>query len=84
MHYIGFLFNSGNKFDSSYDRGQPLNFPVGANSGMITGMNEMASLLSKGAKATVFIPSHLGYGDQGYGDAIPPGATLAFYIDVLE
>ena len=84
MHYIGFLFNSSSKFDSSYDRGQPLNFPVGANSGMITGMNEIASLLSKGAKATVFIPSHLAYGDEGYGDAIPPAATLAFYIDVLE
>lgn len=84
MHYIGFLFNSSSKFDSSYDRGQPLNFVVGPQSGMIAGMNEIASLLSKGAKATVFIPSHLAYGDEGYGDAIPAGATLAFYIDVLE
>ena len=84
MHYIGSLYSRSSKFDSSYDRGRPLNFKVGANSGMISGMNEIAGLLSKGTKVTVFIPSHLAYGEIGSGDIIPANAMLVFYIDVLE
>jgi FKBP-type peptidyl-prolyl cis-trans isomerase len=84
MNYIGSLYNGSKKFDSSYERGRPLKFEVGENSGMINGMNEIAGLLSKGAKATVFIPSHLAYGEAGSGDIIPPNAMLVFYIDVLN
>jgi FKBP-type peptidyl-prolyl cis-trans isomerase len=84
MHYIGFLLTSVSKFDSSFDRGAPLDFVVGPSSGMITGMNEAASMLSKGAKATFFIPSHLAYGDEGNGEVIPGGATLVFYVEVME
>lgn len=84
-HYIGELLN-GKTFDSSKDRGVPLVFTVG---NMVQGWNEGVQLLRPGGKATLLIPSHLGYKDKGFitsqGDTlIPPNEPLRFDIEVLK
>ena len=66
-------------FDNSYDRGGPSPFTVG---GLIPGFNEGMKLLNRGGKALLFIPSDLGYGEQGAGAEIPPNTDLVFYIEM--
>jgi FKBP-type peptidyl-prolyl cis-trans isomerase FkpA/FKBP-type peptidyl-prolyl cis-trans isomerase FklB len=66
-------------FDNSYDRGGPAPFNVGS---LIPGFNEGMKLLNRGGKALLFIPSKLGYGEQGAGGDIPPNADLVFYIEM--
>lgn len=78
IHYTGKLVN-GTVFDSSIERGQPVEFPVG---GVIPGFSEALSLMSVGAKYMVYIPQELGYGMQAAGP-IPPGSTLMFEIELL-
>ena len=81
MHYIGKFLN-GQIFDSSYDSGIPLTFTVGENK-VIKGWEQGALLMSKDEKATLIIPSHLGYGSYGSpSGSVPPGAILMFNIDV--
>ncbi|MEX1202548.1 MAG: FKBP-type peptidyl-prolyl cis-trans isomerase [Ferruginibacter sp.] len=80
VHYLGSLIN-GQKFDASYDRGEPATFPL---NGVIRGWTEILQLMTKGAKWKVTIPSDLGYGDRGAGADIPPGATLVFDIELLD
>jgi len=82
VHYTGTLLD-GTKFDSSLDRGQPFEFPLGEGQ-VIQGWDEGIALLNKGAKATLFIPSVLGYGAQGVGSIIPPFAVLKFDVELLE
>ncbi len=79
-HYRGALL-SGKVFDSSYDRGQPASFPV---NGVIAGWTEVLQLMSVGSKWTVWIPSDKAYGDQGAGQDIGPGETLAFDIELIS
>mgnify|MGYP005753807915 CR=1 FL=1 len=81
VHYIGKLIN-GAKFDSSYDRGQPFTFTVGARQ-VIAGWDEGLQLMKSGEEARLFIPSHLAYGPYGQG-SIPPSAVLIFDIEVLR
>ncbi|MBV8502741.1 MAG: FKBP-type peptidyl-prolyl cis-trans isomerase [Paucibacter sp.] len=76
------LLTNGKKIDSSFDRGQPFGFTVGAGQ-VIKGMDEVALKLGLGDEAVVLIPSSLGYGDKGSGP-IPPGATLVFVMQVVE
>jgi len=76
------LLTNGKKIDSSFDRGQPFGFAVGAGQ-VIKGMDEVALKLGLGDEAVVLIPSNLGYGDKG-GGPIPPGATLVFLMQVVE
>ncbi|MBU3679164.1 MAG: FKBP-type peptidyl-prolyl cis-trans isomerase [Candidatus Kapabacteria bacterium] len=78
IHYTGKLID-GKVFDSSVERGQPVEFPVG---GVIPGFSEALSLMSIGAKYMVYIPQELGYGMQSAGP-IPPGSTLVFEIELL-
>lgn len=78
-HYYGVRKSDGKMFDNSYDRGGRAPFPVG---GLIPGFNEGMKLLNRGGKAMLFIPSSLGYGEQGAGADIPPNADLVFYIDM--
>ncbi|MBS1537117.1 MAG: FKBP-type peptidyl-prolyl cis-trans isomerase [Bacteroidetes bacterium] len=79
-HYTGTLLN-GKKFDSSVDRGQPLEIPVG---GVIKGWTEALQLMKVGAKWKLFIPADLAYGDRGApGGVIGPGETLIFEIELL-
>ena len=78
-HYYGCLKANGNKFDTSFDQGAPIPFGVGQ---LVPGFNEGMKLLNRGGKAILFIPSALGYGDQGAGDVIPPNSDLVFYIEM--
>lgn len=72
----------GKKLESSYDRGEPMRYENTENA-MIKGFNEGVSMLSKGGKATLWIPSELGYGDNGSGP-IAPAAALKFEIEVVD
>ena len=81
VHYTGWL-KSGTKFDSSHDRGQPLEFPIGRGR-VIKGRDEGVGTMKVGGKRKLVIPAHLGYGDRGAGNAIPPGATLVFDVELL-
>jgi len=78
-NYYGARKADGVMFDNSYDRGGPAPFNVG---GLIPGFNEGMKLLNRGGKALLFIPSKLGYGEQGAGGDIPPNTDLVFYIEM--
>ncbi len=82
VHYTGKLSN-GTKFDSSYDRNQPIEFELGRGR-VIKGWDEGISLLNVGSKATFIIPPDLGYGARGAGGVIPPNATLIFDVELVE
>lgn len=82
VHYTGKLLD-GTVFDSSYKRGDPLDFPIGKGQ-VIAGWDEGILLLSKGGKATLVIPSDLAYGSQGAGGVIPPNATLVFEVELVD
>ena len=81
VHYTGWL-KSGQKFDSSVDRGEPLTIPVGKGR-VIKGWDEGVGSMKVGGKRKLIIPAHLGYGDRGAGGVIPPGATLIFEVELL-
>jgi len=81
VHYTGWL-KSGQKFDSSVDRGQPFAFPIGKGR-VIKGWDEGVATMKVGGKRKLIIPAHLGYGDRGAGNVIPPGATLIFEVELL-
>lgn len=78
-HYHGTLID-GTVFDSSYDRGQPAEFPVG---GVIAGWTEALQLMGTGSKWRLYVPSELAYGAQGVG-SIPPHSALVFDVELLE
>ena len=79
-HYHGTLVN-GDVFDSSYDRGQPAEFPVG---GVIKGWTEALQLMPVGSKWRLYVPHDLAYGEQGAGGTIGPFATLIFDVELLD
>ncbi|PSL15455.1 FKBP-type peptidyl-prolyl cis-trans isomerase FklB [Marinobacterium halophilum] len=79
-HYHG-TFTDGKVFDSSYDRGQPAEFPVG---GVIAGWTEALQLMTKGAKWRLYVPYQLAYGAQGSPGGIPPYSTLVFDVELLD
>ncbi len=79
VHYRGTLIN-GTEFDSSYRRGNPIEFPV---NGVIKGWTEALQLMKEGAKWQLFIPSDLGYGARGAGASIGPNDTLIFDVELL-
>lgn len=81
-HYTGTLFDDGKKFDSSVDRGQPFEFPIGQHR-VIAGWDEGFALLKVGSKGKLIIPSSLAYGARGAGGAIPPNADLVFEVEML-
>lgn len=84
VQYIGSLVTDGSVFDQSFGRGEGIPFQLGAGR-VIPGWDEGIALLKEGDKATFFIPSDLGYGAQGTPDgSIPPGAELAFYVELEE
>jgi len=79
-HYHGTLID-GTVFDSSVDRGQPIDFPV---NGVIKGWVEALQLMPVGSKWKLFIPADLAYGDNQAGAKIAPGSTLIFDVELLE
>lgn len=81
VHYKGML-PDGSVFDSSYKRGEPIDFPLGKGH-VISGWDEGIQLLQVGDKARFVIPSHLGYGERGAGGVIPPNATLIFDVELV-
>ena len=80
VHYEGTL-TDGKKFDSSYDRGQTIEFPL---NGVIPGWTEGVQLMKEGAKYRFTIPSDLAYGPNGIPGAIPGGATLKFDVELVK
>ena len=87
VHYTGWLQNpdgsEGEKFDSSVDRDEPFDFPLGAGH-VIRGWDEGVQGMKVGGKRRLIIPADLGYGARGAGGVIPPNATLIFDVELLD
>ena len=71
----------GNVFDSSYERNEPISFPLNR---VIKGWTEGMKLVGVGGQITLWIPSELGYGERGAGDNIGPNQALEFKVELLE
>ena len=85
MHYTGWLYENGQKgkkFDSSVDRNEPFDFPIGQGR-VIKGWDEGVASMKVGGARTLLIPAELGYGARGAPGAIPPNAALLFEVELL-
>ncbi|MFD7326022.1 FKBP-type peptidyl-prolyl cis-trans isomerase [Streptomyces sp. NPDC059875] len=82
VHYVGVSFSTGEEFDSSWNRGTPLQFQLGAGQ-VIAGWDQGVQGMKVGGRRQLIIPAHLAYGDRGAGGKIAPGETLIFVCDLV-
>ncbi len=82
-HYVGVAHSTGEEFDSSWNRGAPLDFRLGVGQ-VIRGWDEGIVGMKVGGRRKLTIPAHLAYGDRGAGGAIKPGETLIFVVDLVD
>ncbi|WP_203567052.1 FKBP-type peptidyl-prolyl cis-trans isomerase [Aestuariimicrobium ganziense] len=83
VHYVGVAWSTGAEFDSSWNRGEPLGFPLGAGM-VIRGWDTGVQGMKVGGRRQLVIPAHLAYGDRGAGGVIKPGETLIFVCDLIS
>lgn len=82
-HYVGVAHSTGEEFDASWGRGEPLSFRLGVGQ-VIAGWDQGIAGMRVGGRRTLTIPPHLGYGDRGAGSAIKGGETLIFVVDLVD
>jgi len=83
VHYVGVAHSTGEEFDASYNRGTPLDFPLGRGR-VIPGWDQGVAGMKVGGRRRLVIPPHLAYGERGAGGAIRPGETLIFIVDLVD
>ncbi len=83
VHYVGVAHSTGEEFDASYNRGEPLAFRLGSGQ-VIAGWDQGVQGMKVGGRRQLVIPPHLGYGDRGAGGVIKPGETLVFVVDLVD
>jgi peptidylprolyl isomerase len=82
VHYVGVAHSTGEEFDASYNRGEPLSFRLGTGQ-VISGWDQGVQGMKVGGRRRLVIPPHLAYGDRGAGGVIKPGETLIFVVDLV-
>lgn len=82
-HYVGVAWSTGEEFDASWNRGEPLDFRVGVGQ-VIQGWDQGLLGMRVGGRRRLEIPAHLAYGDRGAGGAIAPGESLIFVVDLVN
>lgn len=83
VHYVGVAHSTGEEFDASYNRGEPLAFRLGVGQ-VISGWDQGVQGMKVGGRRQLVIPPHLAYGDRGAGGVIKPGETLIFVVDLVD
>ena len=83
VHYVGVAYSTGEEFDASWNRGEPLQFRLGVGQ-VIAGWDQGVQGMKVGGRRKLTIPPHLGYGERGAGSAIKPGETLIFVVDLVD
>ena len=83
VHYVGVAFSTGEQFDASWDRGDPLQFQLGVGQ-VIAGWDRGVQGMKVGGRRQLIIPPDLAYGDRGAGRDIAPGETLIFVCDLVS
>ncbi|WP_414943499.1 FKBP-type peptidyl-prolyl cis-trans isomerase [Amycolatopsis sp. cmx-11-32] len=84
VHYVGVSHSTGDQFDASWDRGEPLRFGFGLGAGqVIPGWDQGVAGMKVGGRRQLVIPPHLAYGERGAGGVIKPNETLIFVVDLI-
>ncbi|MFJ6019113.1 FKBP-type peptidyl-prolyl cis-trans isomerase [Nocardiopsis alba] len=82
VDYVGVSYSTGEEFDASWERGEPLRFQLGAKQ-VISGWDQGVMGMRVGGRRELIIPPNLAYGDRGAGGLIKPGETLVFVVDLV-
>jgi peptidylprolyl isomerase len=82
-HYVGVAHSTGEEFDASWNRGEPLTFRLGVGM-VIAGWDEGIAGMRVGGRRRLTVPPHQAYGDRGAGTVIAPGETLVFVVDLID